>query len=132
MACCLFVWLVVVGFFFFLGHWVYDRLSILVGWVIIIKAWTMQMEFGTVHMVSVLLLSEGRPSQRCWWAQVFPTKKKTQFFWTKKIGVEYGKGKLQPHSDMWAHEGQGRVESSRVEVREGASVGTHIMDSLRF
>jgi hypothetical protein len=65
MACCLFVWLVVVGFFFFLGHWVYDRLSILVGWVIIIKAWTMQMEFGTVHMVSVLLLSEGRPSQRC-------------------------------------------------------------------
>jgi len=105
------------GNFFFLGHWVYDRLSILVGWVIIIKAWTMQMEFGTVHMVSVLLLSEGRPSQRCWWAQVFPTKKKTPIFldkknwggvWERKIATTFR------HVGTWGS-GPSWVESSRGE-----------------
>jgi hypothetical protein len=56
MACCLFVWLVVVGLllFFDTGHMIVN-----IGWVgYYYKAWTMQMESGTVHGFSSAIVRE--------------------------------------------------------------------------
>jgi hypothetical protein len=88
------------------------------------------MEFGTVHGFSSAIVRED-PARGVDGHEFFQPKK-TQFFWKKTWGGGVWERKLQPHSDMWWAQHEVGAELSRVEVREGGSMGTHIMDSLQF
>jgi hypothetical protein len=56
MACCLFVWLVVVGLLLFFDT---GDMIVNIGWVgYYYKAWTMQIESGTVHGFSSAIVRE--------------------------------------------------------------------------
>jgi len=94
MACCLFVWLVVVGLllFFDTGHMIVN-----IGWVgYYYKAWTMQMESGTVNGFSSAIVREDPASQRCLMGTSFSNKKKPNFFGKKNWGGVWER-KMPPH-----------------------------------
>jgi hypothetical protein len=75
--------------FFDTGHMIVN-----IGWVgyYYYKAWTMQMEFGTVHGFSSAIVREEHPARGVDGHKFFQPKKNPNFF-SKKIRVEYGKGK---------------------------------------
>jgi hypothetical protein len=129
MACCLFVWLVVVGIIIFgtLGIW-----SIVnIGWVgYYYKSLDHANGVRDRARFQFCYCRREDPARGVDDGHKFFQQKKTQFFWKKKLGWSMGK----EITTTFRHVGTWGSGPSRVELRWGreSQLGTHIMDSLRF